>query len=56
MNEAILLLGHYYDLSKTEAYRHLSILGDVRISQLVNSVKGIYIVIHTEGLKAAIKD
>jgi acetamidase/formamidase len=56
MNEAILLLGHYYDLSETEAYRHLSLLGDVRISQLVNSVKGIYIVIHTEGLKAAIKD
>lgn len=56
MNEAILLLGHYYDLSETEAYRHLSLLGDVRISQLVNSVKGIYIVIHTEGLKNVIKD
>jgi acetamidase/formamidase len=52
MNEAILLLGHYHDLSETEAYRHLSLLGDVRISQLVNSVKGIYIVINTEGLKA----
>jgi acetamidase/formamidase len=56
MNEAILLLGHFHDLSETEAYRHLSILGDVRISQLVNSVKGIYIVINTEGLKAVIND
>jgi len=56
LNEAILLLGHYYDLCETDAYRHLSILGDVRISQLVNSAKGIYIDINTEGLQPVIND
>lgn len=51
MRDAILLLKHYYALSEKEAYRHLSILGDVRISQLVNKVKGVYIDIRIDVLK-----
>ncbi|MGB0450166.1 MAG: hypothetical protein ACPGF6_06200, partial [Porticoccaceae bacterium] len=53
LKDAVVLLGHYYDLSETDAYRHLSIQGDVRISQLVNSAKGIHIVINIQGLKPA---
>ena len=53
LNEALLLLTHYYQLSKKDAYRHLSILGDVRISQLVNTAVGVYIDINTEALVPA---
>ena len=56
LDEAILLLGHYYDLSEKDAYRHLSILSDVRVSQLVNSAKGIYIDINIRGLEPAVSD
>lgn len=53
LKDAVLLLGYYYNLSERDAYRHLSILADVRISQLVNSAKGIHIVINIRGLEPA---
>ena len=56
LNEALLLLTHYYKISKKDAYRHLSILGDVRISQLVNTAVGVYIDINTEALIPAEAD
>jgi acetamidase/formamidase len=51
LKDAAVLLGHYFSLSKTEAYRHLSILSDVRISRLANNTKGVYIVINIKGLQ-----
>lgn len=51
LEQALLLLTHYCNLSRKEAYRHLSLLGDVRISQLVNKAKGVYINIDTSPLE-----
>jgi len=52
LREGIVLLTHYFDISEKDAYRHLSLLGDVRIAQLVNIAKGVYIDIDTSALSA----
>jgi acetamidase/formamidase len=50
LHDSIRLLTHYFDISEKNAYRHVSLMADIHVAQVVNTAKGIYIKINTQTL------